>query len=77
MSSILTSILIQLGVFIVKKFGIPFLEGKFPMLTPLLEEILKVIRLDAAPSQELSKSAMHFADLKNTSLAQVSDVKTV
>lgn len=69
------SILVSLGVYIVEKFGIPYLEQKFPMLTPLLSEILKVIGGKKAPSTEICSAADHYAGCKNTQF-QASDVKT-
>lgn len=76
MPSFLIPVLIQVGVFIVKKFGVPFLEQRFPMLTPLLDEILKVISGEQSPSKEMCSAADHFAGCKNTQF-KAADVKTV
>ena len=40
----LIGMLIQLGVFIVEHYGVPYLETAFPKLVPLLDEILAIIR---------------------------------
>ena len=75
MPAFVVSMLISLGVFIVKRFGVPYLEQRFPMLTPLLEEILKVINGSATPSTEMCSAADHYAGCKNTQF-KASDVKT-
>lgn len=49
----LLQLLINVGVIIVQKFGVPWLLANCPKLAPLLEEILKVIGGKAEPSQEL------------------------
>ena len=40
----LLSMLLSLGVSIVERLGIPYLEKEFPKLAPLLDEILAIIR---------------------------------
>lgn len=66
----LIAILIQTGVYIVQKFGLPFLEAKFPMLTPLLQEILAVINGVNPPSQHLNTAADQYAASKNAGFTQ-------
>lgn len=57
-------ILINLGVGLVTRYGIPWVEQSAPYLVPLLEEILKVIK-GAEPSKNLSKASDHYLALCN------------
>lgn len=41
----LLTMLIQIGGFIVNKFGIPYLEKNYPSLAPLLDQILAVFKI--------------------------------
>ena len=60
MPSWLLGILIHLGVWIVERYGVPYLEAAYPKLAPLLDEILAIIKAKgkALPSDAL-KTCSH------------------
>lgn len=57
--SFLLKILIAIGVRLVTRYGLPWVEANCPYLRPLIEAILQVIK-GAKPSEHLSKSAEHY-----------------
>lgn len=60
----IATLLINLGVFIVKTYGIPYLESKFPALVPLLAEILAILN-GQQPSTHLQAAGDHYNSLKS------------
>lgn len=70
----IVTLLITMGVSIVRRFGVPFLEQRFPMLTPLLDEILKIVGGKDLPSKEICSAADHYAGCKSSQF-QASDAK--
>lgn len=58
------SLLISFGVYIVKRFGVPYLEKKYPMLKPLLEEILLIVGGKSEGSTELHECAGKYCEMK-------------
>lgn len=58
----LLEILVSLGVKIIERFGVPYLEAKYPALIPILSDILKVINgVTPVPSEELHQVASYYA----------------
>jgi len=72
MPSWVSSALINLGVWVVETYGVPFLESKFSFLTPLLQEILALVKgASNAPSPALRSAADHYVSLSAVANAPV------
>jgi len=58
----LVLILVNFGVGLVNRYGIPFVEKNWPFLVPLIEEIVAVIK-GIKPSENLKKVSDHYNEL--------------
>jgi hypothetical protein len=69
----LLSILLPVVLNLIKNYGVPLVEQKWPSLTPIINEILAVLG-GSTPSTNLQSAAEHFNKLSASNVAVPSDL---